>query len=37
MPDLFGGSLPVPLAAQIKEVEREIVFWFFSHIRWVTP
>lgn len=24
MADLFGGALPVPLAAQIAEVEREI-------------
>lgn len=35
MPDLFGGSLPVPLAAQIKEVEREIAQRERVYPRWV--
>lgn len=35
MPDLFGGSLPVPIEAQIKEVEREIAQRERVYPRWV--
>jgi hypothetical protein len=35
MGDLFGGSLPIPLEAQIKEVEREIAQRERVYPRWV--
>jgi hypothetical protein len=35
MADLFGGALPVPLASQIAEVEREIKQRERVYPRWV--
>ena len=35
MPDLFGGTLPIPVTAQLAEVEREIALRRRVYPRWI--